>query len=41
VLDDGDGRLIEFSDQLKCRVGIVQIVIGELLATPGRLSAVL
>ena len=34
VLDDGDGgrRRVEFGDQLKGGVGVVEIVVGKLLA---------
>ncbi len=32
VLDDRNGRLIEFGDQLECGIGVVQVVVGQLLA---------
>ena len=47
VLDDGDRRLaLELGNQLEGRIGIVEIVVGELLAlhllavaTPGRAAS--
>jgi len=32
VLDDGDRRRVELGDELEGRIGVIEIIVGELLA---------